>query len=584
MGICSTRRSDLLPSIESNTLHRLDKGRYINLDQPSNVVRSTISIAFSHDNTLFASTHGDHTVKAFEYPSGFQVACLEGHPRTPWTVRFHPSNHRLVASGCLGSECRVWDVVKGVCLRKFMFRNSISCVSFSPCGSVLAVTSGRQLLMWEYWRDDDGDWGVGMEDVGRERNSDGDGSSRPREILEGVNPFHMVDFHPSGTLLMTGEKNKYPPASTTTVNTTTTTTTTTAATTTPANTNNNENTNGNVQTTTTTTENTNNVPTTAAPAPAATAEEQQFTLRLVIHRFDRRLTRRYTDPVLEIPRVVAYNDAGIHFSPCGTMLAACIPSNSNFKIAILSLTARSHRPIGSVMYEHVLDKGHVTALTNLKFSACGKHLLAGFSFRPNNPVLESGGGDGVRVVDIYELGKVEGEREGELKRVSSLRANVAGGGAEDEINVAMFGGESVADGVVYGTQKGRIRMFAMETGRIGYADKGEDGDVEEEAVEEDVECVHGDGDLELGSDEDDVDVDEEEDDEFIGLNWSAMHHGYDLVADVFGRRNSNGNENTTDNGHGRGHGNNSGNDSNNRVGGLSNDDGNGRFASRYNSL
>jgi len=39
------------------------------------------------------------------------------------------------------------------------------------------------------------------------------------------------------------------------------------------------------------------------------------------------------------------------------------------------------------------------------------------------------------------------------------------GGAEDEINVAVFAPVvGVADGVVYGTQKGRIRMFQQATG------------------------------------------------------------------------------------------------------------------------
>lgn len=67
-------------------------------------VSSTIAIAYSADGHTFASTHGDHTVKVFIFSSGKQVANLKGHPRTPWTVKFHPLDSNIVASGCLGFE------------------------------------------------------------------------------------------------------------------------------------------------------------------------------------------------------------------------------------------------------------------------------------------------------------------------------------------------------------------------------------------------------------------------------------------------------------------------------------------------
>ena len=70
---------------------------------------STISIAFSPDSRTVASTHGDHTVKISCCHTGKLIRTLEGHPRTPWTVKFHPSNSRIVASGCLGFQVRVWD-------------------------------------------------------------------------------------------------------------------------------------------------------------------------------------------------------------------------------------------------------------------------------------------------------------------------------------------------------------------------------------------------------------------------------------------------------------------------------------------
>lgn len=314
------------------------------------------------------------------------------------------------------------------------FLASISCVSFSPSGDLLAVTSGRSLLLWDYLEP--------TRDGTRNTRTDTSGNSQrgpglPREILEGSNPFHMVDFHPSGNMIMTGEKNHYPTPST----------------------------------------------------GSRSSQEEQFTLKLVIHRFDRRLAKNFAGPVLTVPRAVAYNDAGIHFSPCGTMLAACVPVSDrdsfSFHIAVLSLINKGNISIGTVLYKSPLDRGHVSALTNLKFSTTSRHLLAGFSFRPTNPVLRGNAEHydattghrrprsfsvkrrppQVRVVDIYNVSE-------KFERIRSLCADMddtegLGGGAEDEINVAVFAPiVGVADGVVYGTQKGRIRMFQQATGPV----------------------------------------------------------------------------------------------------------------------
>lgn len=421
-------RPDIMAWIEGNTLRRLDRGQYVPLDRAAPIVRSTISIAFSHDGRYFASTHGDHTVKVFRYPSAEQIATLDGHPRTPWTVRFHPKNSNIVASGCLGHECRVWDVALNKCIRKHDFKSSISCVSFNPAGDLLAITSGKQLLLWQYMEK--------TRNGARSTSTHVDGvrgPGLPRELLERENPFHMVDFHPSGNMLMTGEKNA--PQST---------------------------------------------------GAVGAAQEDQFTLKLVIYGFDRRMEKDCAEPLFIVPRAVAYNDAGIHFSPCGTMLAACIPDqgeSDRFNISVMSLVKTESASMGTVLCDSPLDKAHVMALTNLKFSATSKHLLAGFSFKPENPILrghaehydaamaERGNYEceierrppQVRVVDIYQIGENFERVRGLCADMDTSRGQVEG--AEDEINVAVFAPVmGVADAVVYGTQKGRIRMFQQATG------------------------------------------------------------------------------------------------------------------------
>lgn len=76
---------------------------FVDLDLPQTVT-STISIAVSPDGHTFASTHGDHSVRVFQCLTGALVRTFTGHPRTPWTVKYHPINSNVIASGCLGYQ------------------------------------------------------------------------------------------------------------------------------------------------------------------------------------------------------------------------------------------------------------------------------------------------------------------------------------------------------------------------------------------------------------------------------------------------------------------------------------------------
>ncbi|EME29012.1 transducin family protein / WD-40 repeat family protein [Galdieria sulphuraria] len=427
----------------------VQEGRYLELDRSASLVKSTISIAFSHDGRYFASTHGDHSVKVFEWPSGKQIATLEKHRRTPWTVKFHPFKRHILASGCIGNECCVWDLRDGSCVRSQKFPASISCLSFHPNGELIAVSSGSCVFLWRYGflrkyslrkvpqlynssntfrslfqplntkvrvcRDDE-DFSV-LESSGEESY----------EILKTpmpTLPYHMVQFHPSGQFLLTGEKNR-------------------------------------------------------------SSAELQFSLRFVLHRFDlEEQTISTSSPVLIIPRAIAYNDAGVDFSPCGKMIVACVPEEDNqmaFQIAIFSLVNRADGVLmGDMLYSIPLDSAHLWALTNLKFSSSGSHLLAGFSFRSpsvtdmakiclwdsNNEFFKSETGK----ADVIEIHHLHSKNRTSL--VQTLQSDVIYDrinytpSVEDEINVALFSpGRTisgvVADGLIYGTQKGRIRLFQL---------------------------------------------------------------------------------------------------------------------------
>ena len=60
-------------------------------------VLSTIAIAISPNGETIATSHGDHTIKVFYYHTGKQYRIFRGHPRTPWTVKYHPTDSNIVA-------------------------------------------------------------------------------------------------------------------------------------------------------------------------------------------------------------------------------------------------------------------------------------------------------------------------------------------------------------------------------------------------------------------------------------------------------------------------------------------------------
>lgn len=109
---------------------------------------STISVAFSPDGHTMASTHGDHTVKISCCSTGRLLVSLDGHPRTPWTVKYHPTDSRVLASGCLGHQVRVWNWEAKTCLQMIRLEYAIISLSFHPSGAVLAIANGTRLHFW----------------------------------------------------------------------------------------------------------------------------------------------------------------------------------------------------------------------------------------------------------------------------------------------------------------------------------------------------------------------------------------------------------------------------------------------------
>jgi activating molecule in BECN1-regulated autophagy protein 1 len=186
---------------------------------------STISVAFAPDGLTMASTHGDHTVKLSCCSTGRLLQTLDGHPRTPWTVKYHPTDSRIVASGCLGQQVRVWNWKTKACLQMIRLEFAIISLSFHPSGTVLAIANGTRLHLW------------GVDDVEPESSLSHGTSLIPREqpshnhhVAPNMNPHqsqqqqpvrraarltewdqrHMlrcVHFPPNGTTLIIGGVN-----------------------------------------------------------------------------------------------------------------------------------------------------------------------------------------------------------------------------------------------------------------------------------------------------------------------------------------------------------------------------------------
>lgn len=73
-----------------------------------------------------------------------------GHPRTPWTVKYHPCDSNIIASGCLGFQVRVWNISLGICVHVLECKHPIISLAFHSSGTILGIASGTDLITWTY--------------------------------------------------------------------------------------------------------------------------------------------------------------------------------------------------------------------------------------------------------------------------------------------------------------------------------------------------------------------------------------------------------------------------------------------------
>ncbi|KAK4321100.1 hypothetical protein Pmani_008084 [Petrolisthes manimaculis] len=114
--------------------------------------KSTFLMVFSPDGSRVASTHGDHNIYVTEVKTGACICTLEGHPRTPWCVAFHPAHNNIVASGCLGGEVRVWDLKGGSEVWTTEKNTVIASLAFHPTDQVLVIATFNELYFWDWFQ------------------------------------------------------------------------------------------------------------------------------------------------------------------------------------------------------------------------------------------------------------------------------------------------------------------------------------------------------------------------------------------------------------------------------------------------
>nr|XP_002128991.1 activating molecule in BECN1-regulated autophagy protein 1 [Ciona intestinalis] len=116
--------------------------------------RTTFMTAFSPDNRLIASCHGDHNIYISNISTGKVENSLVGHSRSPWCLSFHPSSNDIIATGCLNGEVRVWDLRGGGSESWMVSENeamvTIASLSFHPTDHVLLIAAGNEIHFWDW--------------------------------------------------------------------------------------------------------------------------------------------------------------------------------------------------------------------------------------------------------------------------------------------------------------------------------------------------------------------------------------------------------------------------------------------------
>ena len=101
-------------------------------------IDGVLSVAFSPDDTLLASTNYDKTVRVWDVRTGTELWTMQGHKDKPTDVAFSPDG-KLLASASEDETIRLWEVSTGTHLRTLEGHiGGVTSVAFNPDGKLLA--------------------------------------------------------------------------------------------------------------------------------------------------------------------------------------------------------------------------------------------------------------------------------------------------------------------------------------------------------------------------------------------------------------------------------------------------------------
>ena len=106
------------------------------------------SVSFSPDGAMVASGSLDGTVKLWDVTTRAHIATLSGHTDNVFSVSFSPDGTTL-ASGSNDRTVKLWDVATRTNAATLEHRAWAYSVDFSSDGTTLAATSGSRVELWD---------------------------------------------------------------------------------------------------------------------------------------------------------------------------------------------------------------------------------------------------------------------------------------------------------------------------------------------------------------------------------------------------------------------------------------------------
>lgn len=106
------------------------------------------SLAFAPDERAIAVGGADDAVRLFALPSGEAIRALQGVPR-PLDLAWSPDGTMLAVTS--GTGIQLWNVADGTRVRELVDDTEVRAVAFSPDGKTLAGGGGlaRTIRLWD---------------------------------------------------------------------------------------------------------------------------------------------------------------------------------------------------------------------------------------------------------------------------------------------------------------------------------------------------------------------------------------------------------------------------------------------------